>query len=100
LALIEPIVTSLLREAKDPLAEDSNRFANQFIALVGSGNTEAAWQHFFDGRGTPGRWAAMSEKSKRDSRGSQSERSPAFELTLTFVKRLRIAAASQCQQQS
>ena len=64
LVLIEPIVTSLLREAKDPLAEESNRFANEFIALVGDGKTEAAWRHFFDGRGTPGRWAATSDRSK------------------------------------
>jgi pimeloyl-ACP methyl ester carboxylesterase len=64
LVVIEPIVTSLLREANDPLAEESNRFAHEFIALVDVGNVEAAWRHFFDGRGTPGRWAAMSERSK------------------------------------
>lgn len=52
---------------------DCDRFAHDFIALAKAGMHEQAWQHFFDGRGMPGRWAAMSEKSKTRFRTLTSE---------------------------
>lgn len=82
LIVIEPIVTSLLKEVEDPLTEDGNHFAHRFIELASSGDTEAAWRHFFDGRGTPGRWAAFSDNSRTRFKRLTSETIAGFRANL------------------
>lgn len=60
LVLIEPILNNLLREAGDPLFEESERVGRAFVAEIEHGRPEAAWELFIDARNGTGTWARMS----------------------------------------
>lgn len=66
LVLIEPILTCLLREAGDPIFEESVRVNRFFVAAVDDGRPEAAWQEFLDARNGVGTWARLSERRRED----------------------------------
>lgn len=64
LILIEPNVSWLLKEADDPLYEESISIANAFITNMKAGQPEAACESFIDGRNGLGTWARMSGASR------------------------------------
>ena len=64
LLLIEPILTCLLREAADPMYEDSVRVNRYFVAAVDDGRPEEAWREFLDARNGVGTWARLSDKRR------------------------------------
>jgi len=64
LILIEPIVSWLLKDANDPLYEESVAVARSFIASVDAGRSEQGWEAFLDSRNGAGTWARMSDKGK------------------------------------
>ena len=64
LVLIEPIVSWLLRDAKDPLYEESVSVAQAFISNVDAGRSEQGWEAFLDSRNGAGTWARVSDKGK------------------------------------
>lgn len=72
LVLIEPILTCLLREAADPMYEDSVRVNRFFVAAVDDGRPGEAWREFLDARNGAGTWARLSE-TRREEFLRQSE---------------------------
>jgi lipase len=64
--LIEPILTCLLREAGDPIFEESVRVNRFFVAAVDDGRPEAAWQEFLDTRNGVGTWARLPERRRQE----------------------------------
>ena len=64
LILIEPIPYWLLKEAGDPIYEESQRIAKTFIDSVDAGRPETGWEVFIDSRSGAGTWARMSQKSR------------------------------------
>jgi pimeloyl-ACP methyl ester carboxylesterase len=64
LVLIEPIISWLLRDAKDLLYDESVGVARAFIASVDAGRSEEGWEAFLDSRNGAGTWARMSDKGK------------------------------------
>ena len=64
LVLIEPIITSLLRESNDPLYEKAMQIGRTFVQSVKDGAPERGWEVFIDSRNGNGTWARMSERSK------------------------------------
>jgi lipase len=66
LVLVEPILTCLLREAGDPMFEDSVRVNRFFVAAVDDGRPESAWQEFLDARNGAGTWARLSDRRRAE----------------------------------
>ncbi len=66
LVLIEPILTCLLRETRDPLYDESVAVNRYFVASVDAGNAEEAWRAFLDARNGEGTWARLPEKRKHE----------------------------------
>jgi pimeloyl-ACP methyl ester carboxylesterase len=66
LLLIEPILTCLMREAGDPLFEESVAVNRAFVAGVDKGEPEAAWQLFLDARNGAGTWARLPETRRQE----------------------------------
>jgi pimeloyl-ACP methyl ester carboxylesterase len=64
LILIEPIPYWLLKDAGDPLYDESQRVAKAFIGHVDAGRPHDAWEMFIDSRSGAGTWARMSESSR------------------------------------
>jgi pimeloyl-ACP methyl ester carboxylesterase len=64
LILIEPVVSWLLRDANDPLYEESVVVARAFIASVEAGRPDQGWEAFLDSHNGAGTWAHMSDKAK------------------------------------
>lgn len=64
LVLIEPIMSWLLKDASDPLYEDSVGVARAFISHVQAERREQAWQVFLDSRNGAGTWAKLSDKAR------------------------------------
>lgn len=65
LVLIEPILNNLLREAGDPLFQESERVGKAFVAEIEHGRPEAAWELFIDARNGAGTWARMSDSRRQ-----------------------------------
>lgn len=64
LVLIEPILTCLLREAGDPIFEESVRVNRFFVSSVDAGRSDEAWREFLDTRNGIGTWARLSDKRR------------------------------------
>ena len=64
LVLIEPVMNCLLRDARDPLYEQSIQVAHRFIEAVRAGRPEEGWQAFVDGANGVGTWEKMPEDGK------------------------------------
>lgn len=65
LVLIEPVASCLLKDAGDPLYEESVAVARQFVASVDAGRPEIGWEAFLDNRNRPGTWARLSDAQKQ-----------------------------------
>ncbi len=64
LVLIEPIMSWLLKDASDPLYEESVSVAHAFLAHMKAGDNQQAWQVFLDSRNGAGTWEKLSDKAK------------------------------------
>lgn len=65
MVLIEPVVSCLLKDAGDPLYEESIAVAQQFVASVDAGRPQVGWEAFIDNRNRPGTWARLSDAQKQ-----------------------------------
>ena len=73
LVLVEPLLSTLLRDAGDPLFDEYRGMAEAFVSHARDGRGEEAWALFLDYRNGPGTWAGMAEKARARFLGQTPE---------------------------
>ncbi|CAA9257977.1 MAG: hypothetical protein AVDCRST_MAG08-2490 [uncultured Acetobacteraceae bacterium] len=64
LALVEPLLSTLLRDAGDPLSDECRHTAESFVHRARAGQGAQAWALFLDHRNGPGTRAGMADKAR------------------------------------
>ena len=78
LVLVEPLLSTLLRDAGDPLFDEYRGMAEGFVRHARAGRDEEAWALFLDYRNGPGTWAGMAEKARARFLGQTAQTAEGF----------------------